>query len=396
MASRRTLSAEVSAAVADLSRVDADAALARVRSELADMKARYSAALRSLDAERSKSDALAGLQGLDSVGGGVSGRLAHTEATAVIVLSDWHVEEHVDPATVSGLNEFTLEIADRRIAELRNRFSKLVEHERGLAKIDRIVVCALGDFISNIIHEDTAELAQLGPLAALRWAGERLRGFVDLASSLAKEVIVLTSTGNHGRTTMKPRVATENEHSFEQHLYLTMAEQEKNRNVRWVISPGYLNTVDLQGFVLRAHHGHAIRYGGGVGGIAVPANKAISQWNRAARADLDVFGHWHQWSWINNRYVSNGSLIGHSAYAVRIKAEYEFPCQSFIVIDHGRNCVTRAMPIFCDKDLQEKRNGERGEHGRRKRTAEGRGGDEDSGRAGRKAGRGVVRGRRGG
>lgn len=374
---------ELHKAVLDISRVEFDSALARARGDLADMKARYAAALRSLEAEKARADAMAGLQGIDPKGSRVLGRLAKTDATAVVVLSDWHVEEHVDPATVSGLNEFTLAIADRRIAELRSRFARLVEHERGITKIDRIVVCVLGDFISNIIHEDTAELAQLGPLAALRWAGERLRGFIDMAASLAKEVVVVTATGNHGRTTMKPRVATENDHSFEQHLYLTMADQEKNGNVQWVISQGYLNTVNLQGFVLRAHHGHAIRYGGGVGGIAIPANKAISQWNRAARADLDVFGHWHQWSWINNRYVSNGSLIGHSAYAVRIKAEYEYPCQSFIVIDHGRNCVTRAMPIFCDSDLQENRNGRRSDRRGRKRPASG-GSQGEAGRGGRR------------
>lgn len=373
MAQGETVSNAIKEAVRDAQRIDADASIARLRGELTDLKSRYAASLRALDSERSRADALAGLQGLKSVGSRVAGRLRSTPATAVIVLSDWHVEEWVDPDTVGGLNEFTLDIADARINELKRRFTGLVEHERKVAGIDRIVVCVLGDFISNIIHDDTAELAQLGPLAALRWAGERLRGFIDIAASIAKEVVVLTSTGNHGRTTMKPRIATENEHSYEQHLYLTMRQQEKNPNVRWVISQGYLNTLDLDGFVLRAHHGHAIKYGGGVGGIAVPANKAISQWNRAARADLDVFGHWHQWSWINNRYVSNGSLIGHSAYAVRIKAEYEYPCQSFIVIDHKRNCVTRAMPIFCDADLQEKRSGNVGRHGRRKRGSAGGG-----------------------
>ena len=351
----KTMKERVVESVLDSSELAKDAELARLRSENSSLKGRYKAALSAIDAERGRADAIAGLQGLEGTGGRVSGRLLKSAATAVIVLSDWHVEERVDPLTVGGLNEFTLDIANARINELRSRFAGLVEHERKIAKIDRIVVAILGDFISNIIHEDTAELAQLMPLAALRWAGERLRGFVDLASQLAREVVVVTATGNHGRTTMKPRIATENEHSFEQHLYITMQQGETRKNVKWITSPGYLNTVNLDGFVLRAHHGHAIRYGGGVGGIAVPANKAISQWNRASRADLDIFGHWHQWSWINNRYVSNGSLIGHSAYAVRIKAEYEYPCQSFLVIDHKRNCVTRAMPIFCDADIQERK-----------------------------------------
>ncbi len=36
------------------------------------------------------------------------------ESTAVIVASDWHIEEMVDPATVSGLNEFNPCIARER------------------------------------------------------------------------------------------------------------------------------------------------------------------------------------------------------------------------------------------------------------------------------------------
>jgi hypothetical protein len=50
--------------------------------------------------------------------------------------------------------------------------------------------------------------------------------------------------------------------------------------------------------------------------------------------------------------VSNGSLIGMSAYALRIKAEFEAPCQSLVIVDHGRCEVTRAMPVWCDADLR--------------------------------------------
>lgn len=330
-----------------------DAEISRLRAELSATKAKYSAALRQIEAERERANAIAGLTGLRPAKIPRTAKAGRGSATAVLVLSDWHVEELVRPETVGGLNQFDLSIADRRIGEVCSRAAMLIEHESRLAKIRRIVVCALGDFISNIIHDDTAELAQLAPLAAIRWAGERLRSVIDMAAGMAEEVQVVTAVGNHGRTTMKPRIATENDHSFEQHLYLSMQSQETNKNVVWRVSEGYLNTVDLDGFMLRTHHGHAIKYQGGVGGIAVGANKAISQWNRAARADLDVFGHWHQWSWLNNRYVSNGSLIGHSAYAVRIKAEYERPCQSLLVIDHSRNCVTRAMPVFCDSDLKD-------------------------------------------
>jgi len=335
-----------------------DAELARLRSEVATLRGRYKAALSQIDRERERADALVQLKGIAPAKKPLTKTVKGKKhaATMVVLLSDWHVEELVDPATCNGLNEFNLEVADRRIAELTERFSILLEHERQLARIDRVVIWLGGDYISGHIHPDTAELAQLAPLAATRWAGERIRAFIDTVSGMAREVIVATSCGNHGRSNAgerKPRIGTEAEHSFEQHLYLTLAQSETNRNVSWKVSESYLNYVDLDGFKIRAHHGHGYSFSGGIGGIHVPVSKANAAWQAIERADLTVFGHWHQWSWLRaGRYVSNGSLIGHSAYAVRIKAAYEPPCQSAIVIDHGRNEVTKAMPIYCDRDLR--------------------------------------------
>lgn len=351
---RRSLTAEIEAGVGQAELLRADAELARLRSELAATKGRYLSALRQIDAERERADALAGLAGIRAKTMPRSVRSARPNtATAVVVLSDWHVEETVTAEQTAGLNRFDLEVADARIAELSRRIAVLVEHERRLVKVDRIVIAALGDFISGHIHDELVETCALAPLAATRWAAARLRGIIDLAADLARDVVVVTQPGNHGRSNHgKPRKATEHDHSFEQHAYLTLAAAEARKNVRWQVSEGYLGFLDLDGVVIRYHHGHEIRYQGGVGGIAVPVNKSIAAWNRSRRADLDIFGHWHQWGWLRGRYVSNGSLIGLNAFGLRIKAEAEPPCQSFLIVDHGRREVTRALPVWCDSDLR--------------------------------------------
>jgi hypothetical protein len=353
----KKLAEKIAEDVAAASRLATDAEIARLRSELADAKGRYKAALQAIDAERARADAIAGLTGIEAIRKDVPKKVHKKhDATMVVLLSDIHAEERVDSDTVNGLNEYSLEVCDQRMSELMERFAVLLEHERRLAKIDRVVVWLGGDLISGHIHDDTAELAQLAPLTATRWIGARLRGFLDAVSENAREVIVTTNSGNHGRSTEKLRVGTELEHSFEQNLYLTMAAAESRKNVRWQVGTGYLNYLDLDGFLIRFHHGHAIKYGGGVGGITIPTNKAIAAWDAVKRADLTCFGHWHQFQWLRaGRYVANGSVIGHSAYATRIKAAYEPPCQACIVIDHGRHEVTKAMPIYCDRDLRAKR-----------------------------------------
>ena len=354
MAKSKSLTGDIHAGLDQADRLRADAELSRLRAELSATKGRYAAALRQIDAERERADSLAGLSGLKAKPMPRKARPARPNAaTALVVLSDWHVEETVTREQTAGINAFDLTVADRRIDELARRIGVLVEHERQLVKIDRIVIAALGDFISGHIHEELVETCSLAPMAATRWAAARLRGIIDLAADMAREVVVCTQPGNHGRSNHgKPRKSTEHDHSFEQNAYLMMASSETRPNVRWEIAEGYLGYLDLDGFVVRYHHGHEIRYQGGVGGITIPVNKAIDKWNRSRPANLDVFGHWHQWSWLRGKYVSNGSLIGMSAYALRIKAEYEAPCQSLVIVDHGRREVSRAVPIWCDADLR--------------------------------------------
>lgn len=354
MASQKRLVSEIAREISEVQRLEADTERLALQTELSAARQQYKAALREIERERKRADSIASMQGI--VGKKYkprAGRKRH-QATMMLLCSDWHCEERVDPATVNGLNDFSLEVADRRISELVGRFLCMVEHERRLVDIRRLVVWLGGDFISGHIHPDTAELASLSPLAAIRWAGERIRGLLDALAEVADEVVVATSCGNHGRSNAdKPRVGTELEHNFEQHLYLTLAQSESKKNVRWQVGEGHLNYLDLNGFLVRFHHGHSLKYQGGVGGIHVGVAKANAAWNSTRPADLTCFGHWHQFSWLRaGKYVSNGSLIGHSAYTTaRVKAAYEPPCQAAIVLDHERNEVTKAYPIFCDKDL---------------------------------------------
>lgn len=355
MAQTKRLVSEIAAGVAEADRLAADAELARLRAEVASLRGRYKAALAAVDDANVRCDTLAGLAGVKPARAFKPRpvRTGDNRGTAIAVLSDWHVEEAVTLEQTAGANAFDMAIADKRIEELAERLGTLIEHERRIVKIDRIVLAMLGDFCSGHIHEELMETTACAPMEAMRWAAARLRSIIDMAADMAKEVIVVTQPGNHGRSTDRIRLSTEHAHSFEHNAYLMMAAAESRKNVRWEIAEGYLGYLDLDGFVVRYHHGHSIgRYQGGIGGITIPANKAIAAWNRSRRADLDIFGHWHQFGWLRGRYVSNGSLIGMNAFSLRIRADAEAPCQSLVIVDHGRRECTKAMPVWCDRDLR--------------------------------------------
>jgi hypothetical protein len=353
------LMAAIEADVAAQKQLAADAEIARLKLEAADLRARYRAALAEVDRQRERADGMASLATVKPAkrkAPTTRKQTAKNAATALLMLSDIHCEERVDPATVNGENDYSLDVCDRRVNEVEERFLACLEHERQIADIDRVLVWLGGDFVTGHIHPDCVEVAQLSPMNATRWIAARLRGLLDRVAGNAGEVIVCTNAGNHGRSTEKQRIATELEHSWEQMMFHTLAAEERNANVHWNVAGGHLGYVEIDGFTIRHTHGHSIRYAGGVLGLALPASKAIAAWDAHRRADLTIFGHYHQWAWLRGaRYISNGSVIGHSPYGTFVKVSPERPCQGLAVIDHSRNEVTRAYPLFCDRDLRERK-----------------------------------------
>lgn len=273
------------------------------------------------------------------------------EATAVICLTDWHCEETVDKEAVNGLNEFNLDIARQRIERTMKKSLYLLEFARKISDIRELVVWLGGDFLTGYIHEEFEESNQLSPVEAVNWLQHELAsGLTYIAQGAGvSKIRVPTSYGNHGRTTARTRVGTRHKNSYEWMLYKNL-ERQLGKPFEFTIKPGYHNIQDIQGHATRFHHGDALKYNGGVGGITIPVNKSIAQWNKSKPCQYDYFGHYHQyidcWSW-----TSVGCLVGYNEYALEIKADYQAPTQAFSVIDreYGKVMTT---PIFCDKPMK--------------------------------------------
>src|SRR6266481_381884 len=90
-----------------------------------------------------------------------------SESAAVLVWSDWHIEEEVRAEEVSNKNEFNLEVGDRRFANLLHGGLAWYKIESQKTTIKTIVIAALGDFITGSIHEDLAESNLLPPVEAI-------------------------------------------------------------------------------------------------------------------------------------------------------------------------------------------------------------------------------------
>lgn len=270
------------------------------------------------------------------------------EATACIIASDWHIEETIKSGQVSGLNEYNLNIARNRAKIFFQNSLVLLNICKRDISIKNIVLALLGDFISGSIHDELMEGNSLLPADAI-WEAQNLlaSGIRFLLDNTDCHLTIPCCSGNHGRLTAKQRHSTEQGNSLERYMYLNLALHFKDeKRVTFIIPEGYHIYLDVYGMTVRFHHGHNIRYAGGVGGLSIPLNKAIAQWNKARKADLDVLGHWHQFRDFGNVIV-NGSLIGFSAYALAIKADFEKPRQAFFLLDKKRG-KTIVAPVLTE------------------------------------------------
>lgn len=283
------------------------------------------------------------------------------EMTAVVLASDWHVEEPVTPESVAYRNEYNLEIADRRVERFFQGIIWNVEHQRASSRIaiNDLVLWLGGDLMTGYIHPELMESNELSPTETVRWLLPRIRdGIYTLMQSLdLAHLEIPCSFGNHGRTTEKRRISTGFANSYEWLLYHSLADEfRREKKVHFEVTNSSHQYVQVYNKTLHFHHGDELKYAGGVGGLAIPLLKAIPQWDMIKRADIHNIGHFHQLSDFG-RGVVNGSLIGFGPYSQSIKATFEVPAQAMYYVDSNRGkCMM--TPLWVEEHADQSHEGE--------------------------------------
>lgn len=271
------------------------------------------------------------------------------EAAAVAVLSDWHVEERVDPAKVMGLNEFNPTIAERRAARCFAGIEWLIREQQSLFAVRTLVLAIIGDIISGYIHEELLESNYMSPTRAVVFGKRLLRDGIRmlLKADPNLKIHCVCKCGNHGRTTPKLRIATAVDNSYEWLLYHMLAEDfAREPRVTFQIDEGHHSVTPVYGRRVHTHHGDSVRSQGGIGGITVPLNRAAIQWREKYRADMSLVGHFHQYV-PGSKLIVNGSLVGYGAYSDFLPSAQPEPAQqAFFLIDSKRG-VCQMTPVWC-------------------------------------------------
>lgn len=328
---------------------DYDLKLVEVQENAKLLQKKYNQAIRTIKSLEKKTEIVGGMKRTIQISQ-IKPRKSEgeSEAVAVWVASDWHVEENVDPKIVLGLNEYNMAISKDRSEQFFRTGLRITDILAKDIAIDTIVLALLGDFITNNIHDELVEINEVAPMHATIYAQNLIASGIQYVLDNSKyNIVIPCHSGNHGRTTKTSQMSTENGHSLEYFMYIYLKDHfRNNKRVTFNIAEGFISYLDVFDYKIRFMHGHTVRYGGGIGGMTIPINKAIAGWDSTGHADLTVMGHFHKF-FDGGNFIVNGSMIGYNAYALSIKASFEKPKQALFLIDKKRG-KTMTCPIMFD------------------------------------------------
>lgn len=274
---------------------------------------------------------------------------ARSTSVPVFCCTDWHCGAKVDPASINDLNTYNVDIFHERVDCLFPNALRVINMARSTSQISSMVLFLGGDLIDNWLHPEQIQLQEISPIQQIIECERAIVRSLDflLASSDMERIVVVCCHGNHGRTT--PKMQADNSHatSYEWMMYQSLQRHyRKEARLEWIIADGYAAYHEVLGQNLRFHHGDAIRYGGGIGGITIPLQKWIHRTNQGIRADHTFQGHLHTLT-MGPDWSVNGSLIGATAYGMKMGFAPERPQQLMKFIDSERG-FTLSAPILTD------------------------------------------------
>lgn len=274
------------------------------------------------------------------------------EAVPTIFLSDIHWGEVVDPNQIGGINEYNLEIAQERLRHTVSTAINLLEMIDG--EYPGIVVALGGDMLSGDIHEELSESNEKPMMPVFLDLYENMIWVIKQFADQYGNVFVPCVTGNHSRTTRKPRAKSRNFTNFDWLLYTLLEKYfEKDSRIQFCIPDGPDALYKVYNTKYLLTHGDQFRGGDSMIGALGPVTRGDhKKRSRNGQIGLDydcmLIGHWHQLIQMQ-RLIINGSLKGYDEYANANNFGFEPPRQA-LWLTHPSNGIIMSMAVNSNKN----------------------------------------------
>jgi len=279
-------------------------------------------------------------------------------ATLVVMLSDTHFDEVVNPDEMEGLNAYNRDIAVMRLQRWTQNVVKLSRNYLSGVNYDGVVLILGGDIFTGDIHEELSLTNEDTMIGSLLFWSEQIGGVVEMLATEFKKCHVVSVVGNHGRTTRKPRMKQRVRTNYDW-LLAKMVERHfgSDKRVSFTIPESADAIIQIYEHGHLITHGDQVSGGGGIGGIYPPIMRMRARKEGRYLQTGKTFktlwlGHWHQYISTPSMII-NGSMKGYDEYAMLMGFGFEQPQQALALITPEKN-ITFQAPVFCADRKKEK------------------------------------------
>lgn len=282
-------------------------------------------------------------------------------AVGLIHLSDLHVGEVVRPEEVGGVNEYTPEIFKRRFRRMIAAAVQIIPRWAADCDLKGVIVALNGDLVSGNIHAELRETNALTAHEQVALATDEIaEGLRQIADKFGA-VLVTVTPGNHGRVTEKTHAKRMAALSYDTMIGNILAREfASDPRITVNMSAGADIVFPVFGWSVLQTHGDSMGTGGGQGfaGPELPIVRGgkrikLSGFSTGERYDILLTAHYHTSS-NPGTMLANGSMVGYSEYAVRIRGVPEPPMQWLALITEKWGLRERMPVVLEDPSVPER------------------------------------------
>ena len=220
--------------------------------------------------------------------------------TMVAPLTDTHVGDRVTFAQTTGINEYNVDIFNKRLYGWTEQIILLANYRRNIADVDELVIPMLGDMVSGDIHEELAR-TNIGNCMEQMMNGAFLisQALMTLSQHFHK-IRVAGVVGNHGRMTRK--IPSKDKYmDWDYMLYQWIAAFcVQQTNIEFHIPKNFSTIIEIANRNVLIMHGDSISGGGTSASFTrmVGMMRGLQQqnqsWGDVQKFDDIMIGHFHR------------------------------------------------------------------------------------------------------
>lgn len=219
----------------------------------------------------------------------------------VAQMTDWHLDEVVQPSEVLNMNAYNGAIALQRVQRWTEKVITLPrDYMHGLA-LEGLIIPATGDLFTGEIHAELTETNERPLLASVLHWMEPVIGVLRTFEKEYPHVAVHAVVGNHGRLSDKPVFKNRTQRNIEWLFWSIVRDRlsDLGSTVLVNVSPSMDLNVPMYERNYLLTHGDQFRGGTGISGALAPLSLGAHRKTRrqmAAQMPMKtmVMGHFHQ------------------------------------------------------------------------------------------------------